>query len=142
MANKIPLIINAGTGQIQELASGDNLLLTNNDILGVGSITAANNIVASANITAAFFQGNGSLLTGVQVSGNGTAISNGTSNVNIGSASGNITVGVAGVSEVAVFSANTITVKGNILPAANVTYNLGSATQRFNDLYLAGNTIE
>ena len=78
MANKIPLIINAGTGQIQELASGDNLLLTNNDILGVGSITAANNIVASANITAAFFQGNGSLLTGVQVSGNGTAISNGT----------------------------------------------------------------
>ena len=50
MANKIPLVVNTGSAQIQELASGDNLLLTNNDILGVGSITAANNIVASGNV--------------------------------------------------------------------------------------------
>ena len=30
---------------------------------------------------------------------------------------------------------------GNILPSANVTYNLGAPTARFKDLYLAGNSI-
>lgn len=39
------------------------------------------------------------------------------------------------------FTANSITVNGNILPSANVVYNLGSSTQRFKDLWLAGNTI-
>ena len=34
-----------------------------------------------------------------------------------------------------------LTVGGNILPSANVTYDLGSPTQRFRDLYLANNTI-
>jgi hypothetical protein len=30
---------------------------------------------------------------------------------------------------------------GNLLPSANITYDLGSATQRWKDLYLANNTI-
>ena len=142
MANKIPLIINAGTGQIQELPSGDNLLLTNNDILGVGSITAANGIAAGGNVNATYFVGNGAFLTGLVVTGNGTAISNGTSNVNIPSIGSNITFGVNGISNVVVVSTDTVTVKGNILPIANVTYDLGSPTQRFNDLYLSGTTID
>lgn len=33
------------------------------------------------------------------------------------------------------------TVTGNIIPSANVTYNLGNSTNRFNDLYLANSTI-
>lgn len=33
------------------------------------------------------------------------------------------------------------TFTGNILPSANVTYNLGSPTQRWQDLYLSNNTI-
>jgi hypothetical protein len=32
-------------------------------------------------------------------------------------------------------------VAGNVIPAANVTYNLGSNANRWNDLYLSGNTI-
>lgn len=39
-------------------------------------------------------------------------------------------------------TANAITVSGNILPSANVTYNLGSSTQRFKDLFLSGTTID
>ena len=35
-----------------------------------------------------------------------------------------------------------LTVAGNILPNANVTYNLGSPTQRWKDLYISGNTID
>jgi hypothetical protein len=34
-----------------------------------------------------------------------------------------------------------INVGGNIIPTVNVTYDLGSNTQRFKDLYLSGNTI-
>ena len=34
-----------------------------------------------------------------------------------------------------------LTVAGNIVPDANVTYNLGSPTHSFKDLYLSGNTI-
>ena len=44
-------------------------------------------------------------------------------------------------------TANTINVRGqlttqNIIPAANVTYNLGSPTARFKDIYLSGNTLD
>ena len=36
---------------------------------------------------------------------------------------------------------NGLEVSGNITPDANITYDLGNNTNRFNDLYLAGNTI-
>lgn len=37
--------------------------------------------------------------------------------------------------------AGNLTMTGNILPSANVTYDLGSSTYRFRDLWLSGNTI-
>ena len=40
-----------------------------------------------------------------------------------------------------VFSAPSIVVSGDITPSANITYSLGNNTNRFNNLYLAGNTI-
>jgi hypothetical protein len=39
-------------------------------------------------------------------------------------------------------SSSTISVTGNIIPTANITYNLGSPTARFKDIYLSGNTID
>jgi len=36
----------------------------------------------------------------------------------------------------------TLTMTGNILPSANITYNLGSSTYRFKDLFLSGTTID
>jgi hypothetical protein len=38
--------------------------------------------------------------------------------------------------------AGTLTMTGNIVPSANVTYSLGTSTQRFKDLFLSGNTID
>jgi len=38
-------------------------------------------------------------------------------------------------------NATTITAAGNLNPSANVTYNLGNNTNRWNDLYLSGSTI-
>lgn len=46
-------------------------------------------------------------------------------------------VGIAGTTYI---GAN-VTVTGSVLPSANVTYNLGSASQRWKDLYLSGSTI-
>ena len=37
---------------------------------------------------------------------------------------------------------NNMTVAGNILPSANITYNLGNSTNRWKDLYLSGTTID
>jgi len=39
-------------------------------------------------------------------------------------------------------SVNNISVTGNIVPTANVTYDLGNSTNRFRDLFLSGNTID
>ena len=40
MADRFPLVANSGSGQIQEIPSGDTLDLTGNNINGVGIITA------------------------------------------------------------------------------------------------------
>ena len=40
MSDRFPLILNTSTNQIQEIASGDTLDLTGNNIKGVGIITA------------------------------------------------------------------------------------------------------
>jgi len=37
---------------------------------------------------------------------------------------------------------NQINVSGDILPTENITYNIGSSALRFNDIFLAGNTID
>jgi len=133
MANRIPLIINSGSGQIQELAAGDNLSLPSSDIVGVGNVTAVGNVQGT------YILGNGALLTGVSTTSSN--INNGTSNVTIGTSGGNVTIGVAGTGNVAVIASNNITVAANIVPAANITYDLGTTSQRFKDLYLSNSTI-
>ena len=40
MADRFPLILNTSSNQIQEIASGDTLDLTNNNISNAGVITA------------------------------------------------------------------------------------------------------
>ena len=52
MPNRYPLIANPSTSQIQELASGDNIDLSGNDIVGVVDITATGNISTSGSIVA------------------------------------------------------------------------------------------
>ena len=69
----------------------------------------------SGNVTAGYFLGNGALLSGIVA----------------GSSYGNTQV-----------TANLTTgFYGNILPAANVTYSLGSPTKRWKDLWVSGSTI-
>lgn len=68
-------------------------------------------------------------------------ISSGTSNVRLASSGGNAVVGVDGTDNVAVFSQTATIFGGNVLPSANITQDLGSASQRWKDLWLSNSTI-
>ena len=54
--------------------------------------------------------------------------------------SGSLVFGTSPTLTTATLSGNT-NITGHLLPTANITYDLGSATNRFRDLYLAGTTI-
>ena len=83
MADRFPLIVNTGHDQIQELPAGDNLNLSNNSIVGVGTVTATS--VTATSVTATTFDGDGSGLTGVASTDNIRTNTNATflQNVNV-----------------------------------------------------------
>ena len=144
MTDRIPLIVNAGASQIQELAVGDNI-----SIIG--------------NIAAGYFVGNGSQLTGISSSGNyansnvaaflptytGAITAN--SLVTTGNISGNYILGngsqLTGLPTGSNYSnANVIAYTesgfaGNIFPAADNTYSLGSQTSQWKELWVSSSTI-
>ena len=95
--------------------SYSNLTVTGNISAGnlnVAYILNTNTLVATGNITAPYFIGNGSLLTGLASY----------SNANV------VAYGQAGWS-------------GNIIPAANAVYTLGNITNQWANLWVADNTI-
>jgi hypothetical protein len=47
MANRIPLVVNSASSQIEEIAAGDNLNLSNNDIINVGNVSAVGKTTTS-----------------------------------------------------------------------------------------------
>lgn len=69
-----------------------------------------------------------------------SSISAGTSNVVVASNS-SVTISSAGTANVVKVDATNVSVTANIVPTANVTYSLGTATARFKDIYLANNSI-
>jgi hypothetical protein len=96
----------------------------------VSALVSAANITTTANISGNYFIGNGSLLTGIAGGGGGSSISNGTSNVTVLS-SANITVGVAGTSNVIVWATTGQYVAGVVSATGNVTgnYFIGNGSQ-------------
>ena len=94
-----------------------------------GSVLTAGFVSAAGNITGNYLFGNGAFLTGVTGSGgNGTAIVNGLSTVEIPVNSGNITVTVGFSSNVAVFSSAGLQINGNLTANSVLTSALLSAT--------------
>jgi hypothetical protein len=120
MANLFPLILNTTSSTIQELPAGDNLDLSGSNISNVANITSA------ANITASFFIGNGSSLTGVTASpaGSNTQIQFN----NAGAFDGNSTFTIntaTGVLAAPNFSGNGASLSS--ITGANVTGQVGNA---------------
>ena len=65
----------------------------------------------TGNVAAGYFIGNGSALTGV-IASSVTKIENGSSNVWVNTAGGDVTVTAGGVANVAVFSTGSLTLQG------------------------------
>jgi hypothetical protein len=85
----------------------------------VGNLFSGGYVSASGNVTGSYIFGNGALLTGVITSVSN--INNGTSNVTVVSSGGNVTVGVGGTSNVAVFATTGEYVTGVVSASGNIT---------------------
>ena len=72
--------------------------------------------------------------------GSANTIYNGNSNVKV-YANSDVTISSNGTANVVKVSSSDITISANIIPSANVTYDLGNATHSFRDLYLSGSTL-
>ena len=88
------------------------------NILG-GNVNTGGVVSATGNITGNYILGNGALLTGVITSV--ANINSGTSNVTVVSSGGNVTVGIGGTANVAVFATTGAYVTGDISANGNVT---------------------
>jgi hypothetical protein len=98
------------------------------NITSLGTLTS---LSVSGNVTANYFLGNGSQLTGIT---NATNISNGNSNVNIVTANGNVTIASAGN--------NIVTVTGtgvNVAGTLNATGNANSSNLGTGRVIASGN---
>ena len=93
-------------------------VIASNKFLTVSGQVSAGTVSASGNITGNYILGNGALLTGIDAA----SLQNGTSNVRIVDSGGNVTIGVGGTANVAVFSTSGMSVTGNVI-AGNVTGN-------------------
>jgi len=130
-------------------------------------ITAGSARITNANVTTAtvgtLVNTNATVITatvGTLINTNAvsTNVSSGTMNVSTGITAGsaritnanitNVTAGDAKItnlsstnSSIGSFVSGAGTVGGHLVPSANITYDIGSATQRWRDIYLSGNTI-
>jgi hypothetical protein len=129
MSNRFPLIIDAATQRILELPATDNLDLSSSNISNVSNINSV------GNVTASYFIGNGSSLTGVTASPAGSNTQIQFNDANTFGASANFTINTStGVLAAPNFSGNgaslsSITganVTGTVPNAANVTGNAQS----------------
>jgi len=107
------------------IAATGNINTTGN-ISATGNINTTGNISATGNITGNYIIGNGSLLTGVAVSG-GTNIINGNSNVNIPVANGNVTISSAGNANIIIVTGTGANIAGTLSSTGNANVgNLGT----------------
>jgi hypothetical protein len=124
----------------------------NNGTSNVSIATANGNIThsVSGNANIGVWYGSGLSITGdLTVSGNATLsgnilgdrIQNGTTSIDIQTAGGNANINIGGTGNLAVFTPGNLVMTGNINPSANITYDLGTTTQRWKDIYLANSTI-
>ena len=111
------IILNASNSNISASAFIGNINVTNSANLGaVGNVTITGGTAGYVLST----NGSGGLSWVAQSAGGGSSISNGSSNVNIATANGNITMSVNGIPNIAVVSSSNFLID----TSANITGNL------------------
>lgn len=137
---KIESNVNALTNSVSSVAGRTgNVTLTVNDVIGAASIAYVNSVASgNANIVVTPYS-NSNVQSYLTASNYATQSDIGNANVAMKSY---VDTQIAGVnytnSNVNAYLSN---FDGNIVPSANVTYDLGSSTNRWRDLWLSGNTI-
>lgn len=127
----------SGDYNIQTLNAGDEIALTTSNVQINGNLVVTGNAQMDV-ATAAFFIGDGQFLTNVNVANvsvSSNSISNGTSNVNIAVANGNITFGVNSAGNVIVVS----TLGANITTGTASTSNVTGALTVAGGVGVSGN---
>jgi len=119
-----------GVDDVALFTPTDIQLKGNVNILGTvvapGFDLESGNLALSGNITAQYFIGNGRNLTGISAT-SAQQIANGTSNVNIATANGNVTIGVGGAANVAIFTTTGQNLAGSLSASGNITANIITA---------------
>ena len=104
-----------------------------------GNINIATFVSAVGNVTGNYFLGNGSLLTGVSTTSSN--INSGNSNVTIVAANANISIGVGGTANVAVFATTGEFITGLLSVSGNVISNNVMATNIVNVASHTGSVV-
>jgi hypothetical protein len=115
--------INNGTSEMSVISSGGNIRgnIAGNTVLVLSSAGAN----VTGNVTATYFLGNGSLLSGIITSV--ANINNGTSNVTVVSSGGNVTTSVGGTANVLVVTTTGANITGTLNATGNANVgNLGA----------------
>jgi len=121
-------------------SSGALILAGTNAGLGVaGNIYSGGLMSATGNITGNYILGNGAFLSGVITSV--ANINNGTSNVTVVSSGGNVTVGIGGTSNVAVFATTGEYITGLLSVSGNITSGNISTAGNVNGANLVATTL-
>jgi len=124
--------ITSGTSNMSIVSSGGNI---RGNVAGTTVMTISPGLVdIVGNLTVS---GNATL------SGNilGDRIQNGNTSFDIQTPNGNANINIGGTGNLAVFAPGNLLMTGNITPTANITYDLGTNTNRWKDIWLANSTI-
>tara|TARA_Y100000034_G_scaffold136479_1_gene213169 strand:+ start:2814 stop:3803 length:990 start_codon:yes stop_codon:yes gene_type:complete len=131
----VPRISNATNNAVVTNVAGDanDLTCETNLTFDGSTLDITGDLTASVGISAPYYWGDGSLLTGIGAS----SVSGSTRHY---SATGFETSGYLKVSGSTTLG-DDLTITGDIIPAAGSTYNLGSADNPWSALYIDGSTI-
>lgn len=127
------------TNQINTQAAG---LASNNVFTGANN--TFNSVINAARVVANTFAGDGSGLTGLSAGLDWSATTTDDEYyLFLASNTSGSSIDQFEVSTGITFnpSSNTLTLGGNIVPAANISYDLGTTTSRWRDLYLSGSSL-
>ncbi len=119
------VVIPVANGNVSVSVGGvSNVGLFTNTGANFLSISTPGTVNAAGNVSGLYFIGNGSLLTGIGGGGGGQSIANGTSNVNIPVADGNVEFAVGGQSNVAIVTGVEVITNGVFATPKTLAYNL------------------
>lgn len=129
------IVVSGGIGVAGNIYSGGNVIVTGNTSAANGSFTSIN-IANALNISGVTTTGNLKTTSGIFWANGASYGTTFSESVSANSLLGNtLASGIINSNLTSVGTLSGLVMAGNIVPSANVTYNLGSSTSWFNNIY-------